>query len=99
MLQVSGVIARRFLHRIAAEFLQKRLGQHDGGHRLADHSGRRDGGDVGALDLRLKLLFRPDIDAVQRPGQRRQRFYISAKADLLTVGNPPFDPPAWFVFR
>src|SRR5439155_1097361 len=64
--QVPAVVAGDLLQGVSPEFLQDRLGQDEGHHRLAHHTGSRDGRDVGPFDLRLELFLRFQIDAVQR---------------------------------
>src|SRR5260221_690069 len=65
LLEVPAVVARGLLHRIPAELLQEGLRQDQRRHRLADDPGRGDRRDISSLHLRLELLLRPHVDAVE----------------------------------
>ena len=77
------------LERVPAELFQERLGQDEGGHRLAHDTRGGDGRYVRALHLRLELVLRFEIDAVQGLGQRGQRLDVDPDADLFAVGDAP----------
>src|SRR5882672_11333588 len=76
LLEVPTVVSRGLLHRIPAELLQEGLRQDQRRHRLADDPGRRDRRDVRSLDLRLELLLRPHVDAVEGARQGRERLDV-----------------------
>ena len=73
-----AVARSRSVDRVAAEFLEQRVGEHERDHRFADDRGGGDGADVAALDrgraLRSSVV---EIDRAQRLHQRRDRLHVS----------------------
>ena len=57
-------------HGVAAELLQRRLGEHQGHHRLRDHPGGRDRAHVGALVVGDRGLAGRGVDGAQGPRAR-----------------------------
>ena len=91
LFQIAFEIAARFAERIAAEFFQKRLRQHDRDHGLADHAGGRDHADVGALVGGQRRLARLQVHRFERPAQRRDGLEQAAHQDVLAVGDAAFE--------
>ena len=61
VLRRCGAMAFDLVDRVAAEFFQKRVRQHERDHRFADDGRRRDGADVAALDRRRCVLQRGQV--------------------------------------
>src|SRR2546422_10866512 len=57
-------VTARLSERVAAEFLEHCAGEHDGHHRLADHTSGGHGADIRSL------VVRPDLPGAQ-PGDPR----------------------------
>ena len=61
-LEVALAVAAGLLDGVAAELLERGVGQHQRDHRLGDDAGRGHGADVAALVVRDGLLARRRVD-------------------------------------
>ena len=95
LFQIAFVIAARLRQRIAAEFLQKRLRQHERHHRLADHARRRNHRHV-ATARRPPAPARASPDPPIRAAAAASRSASASRAPgcPAPLVMPPSRPPA-----
>ena len=79
------------VHRIAAEFFQQCIGQHNRYHRFADHARSGHGAIIGTLDVRAGRLTARRINRRQRFHQRRNRFHRHATNQRFAIGDAAFE--------
>ena len=88
---VGAMVATNLFQAVAAEFLQKRVRDHDRHHRLADDPGRGYRTHIAALDHRLHHFLRREVDGLQRRSKGRQRLHGGTHDDRLPVGDAAFE--------
>jgi hypothetical protein len=82
----------RLSERIAAKFLQERRGQHKCHHGLACHACGGHDADVRALVRGFDGLLSDKVGSLKWPAQCRDRLQVAAHDDVLTIGDPAFEP-------
>ena len=87
----GGVVALDLVDRIAAEFLEKGVGQHECDHRFTDDGRGRHCADVAAFDGRRRLVERAQVDGAERRHQRGDRLHEAGDPYVLTVGDAAFE--------
>src|SRR5215211_2396580 len=87
LLEIALVVAPGFGHRVAAEFLQCRVAEYQGDHRLCDHSCRRYSAHVGALVMCDRSLTGCDVDGAESSRHCGNRLHRRADSQHFTSGH------------